>query len=69
MAISALYKGTQAPAANAQADASRLLTFSQTPYFEGSKTSLDSTGFVYVPSQCQDGTTLCRLHMSYHGKV
>ena len=49
-------------------DQTRLFSFDQTPYFEGGCTSLDSSGFVYVPQQCQDGSTVCRLHMSYHGE-
>jgi predicted esterase len=52
----------------AEANPARLLNFDQTPYFSGSRTSLDPQGFLYVPSQCQDGSTICRLHISFHGK-
>ena len=66
LAFTALYPGAlQQP--RGTADASRLLSFDQTPYYTGSRTSLDQSGFLYVPAQCQDGVTSCRLHVSYHG--
>jgi len=46
--------------------AKNLMSFSQTPFFSGTKTSLGDTGYIYVPTACQSGTT-CRLHVSFHG--
>lgn len=47
--------------------ASHLTEFDQTPFFSGTKTSLATSGFIYVPSSCADGKTSCRLHISFHG--
>jgi len=43
-----------------------LLSFSQTSYISGTKTSLADTGYIYVPTACQSGTT-CSLHVVLHG--
>lgn len=29
--------------------------------------SMDNTGYVYVPSGCMSGANVCRLHVAYHG--
>jgi len=42
------------------------LRFGQTGEFDA--TSLDATGFVYVPTACQSGST-CKLHVALHGCV
>ena len=46
-----------------------LLEFDQTPFFSGAGKDicLADTGYVYIPTACQDGTTACKLHMSFHG--
>lgn len=46
---------------------SNLFQFDQTEFFTGSDTSINDFGFVYIPSACSDGSTACRLHISYHG--
>lgn len=42
------------------------LKFDQTPYYSGSLTSLNTYGYIYVPTACQGGAT-CKLHISFHG--
>mmetsp|Transcript_20954 Transcript_20954/g.30208 ORF Transcript_20954/g.30208 Transcript_20954/m.30208 type:complete len:334 (+) Transcript_20954:75-1076(+) len=46
---------------------SNLFQFDQTEFFTGSGTSINDFGFVYIPTACSDGSTACRLHMSFHG--
>ena len=29
--------------------------------------SMDTTGYVYVPEACKDGSKSCRLHLAFHG--
>lgn len=29
--------------------------------------SMDNSGYVYVPSRCMSGQTVCRLHVAFHG--
>lgn len=43
-----------------------LKSFSQTPYITDTKASIDDTGYIYVPTACQNGAT-CHLHVSLHG--
>jgi len=64
-ALTALYGELRARSTTV--DPARLLRFDQTPFYSGTRTSLDSQGFLYVPAQCQDGATSCRLHVSFHG--
>ena len=46
-----------------------LKQFDQTPFFTGNGKDicLDNTGYIYIPTACQDGATPCRLHVSFHG--
>jgi poly(3-hydroxybutyrate) depolymerase len=44
-----------------------LYEFDQTEFFTGTMTSLDQTGFIYIPTACANGATQCKLHMSFHG--
>jgi hypothetical protein len=45
-----------------------LMEFDQTPYNPNPETaSLSDRGFIYVPTACQDGSSVCRLHLSFHG--
>jgi poly(3-hydroxybutyrate) depolymerase len=46
---------------------SNLYKFDQTEFFSGSSTSIASFGYVYIPTACADGSTACRLHLSFHG--
>ena len=50
----------------------RLLAFDQTDFFDPAeaRSSLSSTGYVYVPEACAAGaaaTGSCRLHVAFHG--
>ncbi|EXA28966.1 hypothetical protein FOVG_19466 [Fusarium oxysporum f. sp. pisi HDV247] len=42
-----------------------LVSFAQT----GTKgaSGMDTTGYLYVPQVCQDGSTVCKLHVALHG--
>jgi hypothetical protein len=54
---------------NSKMNASNLLEFDQTEFFNGGSPgqySMDSTGYVYVPTQCREGAA-CRLHIAFHG--
>merc|ERR1719487_141001 len=60
--LGSLNKATTAVAAN-------LKQFDQTEFFSGNgkDVCLDNTGYIYIPTACADGTTPCRLHVSFHG--
>lgn len=50
------------------ADEGSLYQFSQRPYTAGSAfTSMDTTGWVYVPKACKGSSVGCRLHVAFHG--
>lgn len=42
-----------------------VVSFSQTGSYGAS--GLDATGYLYVPSACQSGSTVCKLHVALHG--
>jgi hypothetical protein len=46
-----------------------LYRFDQRPFFEGSGTfnGLADTGFMYIPSSCEEVGAKCHLHISFHG--
>lgn len=46
---------------------SNLYEFDQTEFFTGTSTSINDHGYIYIPTDCADGSVSCRLHMSYHG--
>jgi predicted esterase len=48
--------------------AANLLDFDQSEFFRGfpGLVSMDTTGYVYVPTQCLKGAA-CRLHIAFHG--
>ena len=48
------------------AKAANLMQFDQTPYLPKKSASLDSTGYIYVPTECQNGAA-CHLHVAFHG--
>ncbi|KAF0979740.1 hypothetical protein FDP41_000893 [Naegleria fowleri] len=48
----------------AQANAANLVSFAQAGNFSGNY--MDSTGYLYVPTACQQGAS-CRLHVVFHG--
>ncbi|KAF2351537.1 Alpha/Beta hydrolase fold, partial [Trinorchestia longiramus] len=43
--------------------------FDQSVFISGtpSSISMDDVGFVYIPSACADGSTICKLHIALHG--
>lgn len=45
---------------------SNIYQFDQTLYYSG-EISLDTTGYVYIPTACSDKTTPCHLHVAIHG--
>ncbi|XP_053398394.1 uncharacterized protein LOC123553387 isoform X2 [Mercenaria mercenaria] len=46
----------------------KLLKFSQSEFFPSSSHgSMDTTGYIYVPSGCMDKATECKLHVAFHG--
>jgi hypothetical protein len=46
---------------------SNLYKFDQTEFYKGSSTSLNTFGYIYIPTACADSSTACRLHLSFHG--
>lgn len=57
------------PANSSAAIAENLLEFDQSEFFADlpKLVSMDSTGFVYVPTACQKRARACRLHLAFHG--
>ncbi|KAH7147118.1 Alpha/Beta hydrolase protein [Dactylonectria estremocensis] len=56
--------GDLAPQNNGQLSGT-LVSFSQTGTYGAS--GMDSTGYLYVPQACQSGSTVCKLHVAFHG--
>ena len=48
---------------------SNLFVFDQAEFFGGrpGQFSMDSEGYIYVPTECHDPTRLCKLHIAFHG--
>lgn len=46
-----------------------LLDFDQSEFFAGNPEliSIDNTGYIYIPTNCQSNSTKCRLHLVFHG--
>lgn len=63
-ALTTLYGSAIKPAATAVK--ANFMKFSQNSYYSGTKTSIADTGYIYVPTACQSGTT-CSLHVVLHG--
>ncbi|KAK6188603.1 hypothetical protein SNE40_004746 [Patella caerulea] len=60
-----LVEPTSSTTANGQ-----LLTFSQSSFFYWSipaTSSMDTTGYIYIPTDCVDKQTECKLHVAFHG--
>lgn len=45
---------------------SKLIEFDQKEFFEGTRHSLDDSGYLYVPEQCRKDR-ICKLHVALHG--
>jgi len=47
-----------------------LSDFNQNEFFEdndANKHGLDDSGYIFIPSQCENGNTECHLHVHFHG--
>lgn len=42
-----------------------LIKFDQRPFIQGSQSSMDESGYVYVPASCLEGH--CKVHVAFHG--
>ncbi|CAL8116699.1 unnamed protein product [Orchesella dallaii] len=65
IAMNHLLGGSFAPPASSAAG--QLLQYDQTEFGGSAVSSMDSTGFVYIPTGCQDKTRQCKLHIAFHG--
>ncbi|CAL8116708.1 unnamed protein product [Orchesella dallaii] len=52
------------PASSAEG---QLLQYDQTEFGGSAVSSMDPTGYVYIPTGCQDKTRQCKLHIAFHG--
>jgi poly(3-hydroxybutyrate) depolymerase len=48
-------------------DPSNLIVFHQSIYFSPTFPSFGKVGYLYVPTQCQDLSVQCNLHIAFHG--
>jgi hypothetical protein len=60
-----LYGSSLKPATTAVSK--NFMSFNQKSYWPDSLSSLADTGYIYVPTACQNGLTTCHLHISLHG--
>ena len=44
-----------------------LFEFDQSEFLFGNLTSMDSVGYIYVPTICQSNKIPCKLHIAFHG--
>ncbi|XP_062507721.1 uncharacterized protein LOC134184120 [Corticium candelabrum] len=60
--------GDITPENSSVANPDNLLEFDQFEFFSSfKKASMDSIGYVYVPSACRNRSKVCRLHVALHG--
>ncbi|XP_064405963.1 poly(3-hydroxybutyrate) depolymerase-like [Halichondria panicea] len=66
--LNQIYQDVQ-PADHSLANPSNLMEFDQSEFFADlpGAVDMDSTGFIYVPTKCQNKTVVCRLHAVFHG--
>eukprot|EP01099_Mayorella_cantabrigiensis_P003611 TRINITY_DN2733_c0_g1_i1.p1 TRINITY_DN2733_c0_g1~~TRINITY_DN2733_c0_g1_i1.p1 ORF type:complete len:347 (-),score=54.30 TRINITY_DN2733_c0_g1_i1:321-1361(-) len=65
-----IYSNTLKNPTTPSGNASNILTFSQdlyTPSGTASTISMNTQGYLYVPTACHSNTTKCLLHISFHG--
>jgi hypothetical protein len=69
LALNHFYGGNLEPGTTTTAPDSNLFLFDQAEFFGGrpGSYSMDSTGYVYIPTMCQDPTRYCKLHVVLHG--
>jgi hypothetical protein len=61
--------GDVVPATSFKANSDHLLEFNQSEFFGTAQklVGMDDTGYLYVPSTCQNKSHACRLHIALHG--
>jgi len=66
-ALQAIYMNTLNPAGNSNEN--NLMTLTQTDFVPSAKSSsgVAPNAYVYVPTNCQNGTVACKFHVSFHG--
>lgn len=62
-----IHNNTLTPPTGSTPIAGELKEFDQGEFGGNAATSMDSTGFVYIPSGCKDRTQKCKFHISLHG--
>lgn len=62
-ALNTLYSNQLKPSTPALP--ANLLSFDQTPFITDKYASIGDTGYIYVPTACQNGAS-CHLHVSFH---
>ena len=60
-----MYPGSHPPSSSYQAE--NLFEFDQSEFYLEGLSSMDTTGYIYVPTVCQSGKTSCKLHVAFHG--
>jgi len=63
--LSHMYPGSYPPSSSYEAQ--NLFEFDQSEFYLEGLSSMDTTGYVYVPTVCQSGKTSCKLHVAFHG--
>ncbi|KZS13734.1 Uncharacterized protein APZ42_021099 [Daphnia magna] len=68
LALNHLYGGSLLPDTTAVPE-SNLFQFDQAEFFGGrpESYSMDSVGYIYIPTECKDPTRYCKLHVVLHG--
>lgn len=46
---------------------SNLYSFDQRPFITTLYSSIGDTGYIYVPNSCNNNSSICHLHISFHG--
>lgn len=64
-----MYGGSLLSGETTVAPLSNLYQFDQAEFFGGrpASYSMDSVGYVYIPTECKDPTRYCKLHVVLHG--
>ena len=61
-----MYPGSH-PEPSSSYQAKNLMEFDQSEFYIEGISSMDTTGYIYVPTVCQSQRTPCRLHIAFHG--
>ena len=60
-----MYPGSHQPLSSYHAE--NLYEFDQSEFYIEELSSMDATGYIYVPTVCQSQRTPCKLHIAFHG--